>query len=105
MHGLSLLEHLTGFGDIMRIIDNAKEWSRYARERFGIYGTEHAGPYFKPNMAKSLDHLDALVTQLESWERSLSEFKRDLCSAPELIQYERDELVRWFDGLLNDPPG
>jgi hypothetical protein len=88
----------------LRVIDEAKEWSRYARERFGIYGTEHSGPYFKPNMAKSLDHLDALVTQLESWERSLSEFKRDLCLAPELIQYERDELVRWFDGLLNDPP-
>jgi hypothetical protein len=89
----------------MKVLNEAKEWSQYARERFGIYGSEHSGSYFKPNMAKSLDHLDALVMRLEDLDKSLREFKNDLSHASEVVQYNRESLVNWLSDLLDDPSG
>jgi len=86
----------------MKELDEAKEWSHYARKRFNIYGSEHSGVYFKPSMAKSLDCLDSLVVKLELLTKSLSDFKNDIEHGPDLLQYEKLELMRWVSGLLND---
>jgi len=86
----------------MKVINEAKEWSKYARHRFSIYGNEHTGVYFKPSMAKSLDHLDALIVEIEHLRGCLLGFRDDLKNAPEFVHYEKDVLANWLESLIGD---